>query len=167
MTGNFNNLYIKSRVCVCPQLWGWLGSNLGWLGSNWGWLGSDLEQFQWWVRFQTKSEILAEIPQAKLSFGEIWKKYPEDQFQISKFEIGPRGIFKIPHEWCKKYPEAQPRGIFDITSGVSRKIARVAIPKDNPKYKYLGNFAQMSHRIAKCRQVYLLLIPRINEQRGK
>ena len=27
------------------------------------------------------------------------------------------------------------------------------------------NFAQMSHGIAKCRQVYLLLIPRINEQR--
>ena len=51
-----------------------------------------------------------------------------------RFEIGLRGIFKIPHEWCQKYPEAQPRGNFDITSGVSRKIARVAIPKDKPKY---------------------------------
>jgi len=51
-----------------------------------------------------------------------------------RFEIGPRGIFKIPHECCRKYPEAQPRGIFDSTSGVSRKIARVAIPKDKPKY---------------------------------
>ena len=36
------------------------------------------------------------------------------------FEIGPRGICKISHE-------AQP-------SGISRKIARVAIPEDKPKY---------------------------------
>ena len=51
-----------------------------------------------------------------------------------RFEIGPRGIFKISHEVCQKFNEAQPSWIFDIPSGISRKIARVAIPEDKPKY---------------------------------
>ena len=54
---------------------------------------------------------------------------------FGRFEIGPRGIFEIPHEGCQKFNEAKPSWIFDIPSGVSRKIARVARGNGN-KYNF-------------------------------
>ena len=53
---------------------------------------------------------------------------------FGRFEIGPRGVCKISHEVCQKFNEAQPSWIFDIPSGISRKIAQVAIPEEKPKY---------------------------------
>ena len=53
-------------------------------------------------------------------------------------------------------------------SGISGKIAQVAIPEDKPKYRGNGNecnFSQIAHGIAKCSQGYLLLTPQMKAQK--
>ena len=61
---------------------------------------------------------LAQIPLGPIS--NLPNTPRRSQGVFGRFEIGLRGICKISHE-------AQP-------SGISRKIARVAIPEDKPKY---------------------------------
>ena len=134
--------------------------------------------------------VLLEITLGKLSFGEIWKKYPEDQFQISKIPRGAaegyfgdlklvQGVFlRCPTSDVKNSMRRSRIEFLTSQVGYRAKLHELPFTRINPNttrrsrvvFGFIRvngnecNFAQISHGIAKCRQGYLLLIPRIKVQ---
>ena len=133
---------------------------------------------------QTKMGIfLLQIPRAKMSSGEIWYKYPEDQFQISQIPRGAaegylgdlklvRGVFVRYPTRCVKNSTRRSRVEFlTYRVGYRAKLHELPFPRISPNTTRRSrvvfglirgngnecNFAQMSCRMANCSRVVFVI----------
>ena len=108
---------------------------------------------------------MMQIPRAKMSSGEIWYKYPEDQFQISQIPRGAAegylGDLKLVRGVFVRYPMRRSR------VGYRAKLHELPFPRISPNttrrsrvvfglIRGNGNecyFAQMTCRMANCSRV--------------
>ena len=117
--------------------------------------------------------ILLQIPRAKMSSGEIWHKYPEDQFQISQIPRGAAegylGDLKLVRGVFVRYPMRRSR------VGYRAKLHELPFPRISQNTTRRSrvvfwlirgngnecNFDEIGYGKAKCSQGYLLVTPRM------
>ena len=131
--------------------------------------------------------ILLEISLAKLSSGKISKKYPEDQFQISKIPRGAaegyfgdlklvRGVFlRYPTRYVKNSTRRSRVEFLTYRVGYRTKLHELPFPRISQNTTRRSrvvfwlirgngnecNFDEIGYGKAKCSQGYLLVTPRM------